>query len=784
MTPMTVPWNVLDVLKEATLEGRTLAFRQEYDRKLYEATAKVLEAIGGHWERHEKAFVFPGDAAEVIGEIIQTGQATREVPPGPPANDAGAEPMNVIPLAQFVTEFGDGLMRAVSEQNPPVYDGRPDPRREAVMDGLKRDPFPAQREVVQAAARLLVEADEEAAIINAEMGTGKTMMAIALAAVLRAEGFRRALVISPPHLVYKWRREILETVPKARVWVLNGPDTLRQLLAIRAAQREPATDEAEFYVIGRVRMRMGFDWTPMARLQKRHVRVPIDAGDPDSGTVLKTFEFAACPDCGQPLLEEDGSRMLYANFLTTYGDEQRRRCRGEVKDLERQRPCGAALWSLKRPGQTKDRVGVVKDALCQLPTIGPKTADKLVNGFGADALAAMLDDNPFDFVNLMDGDGELVFSDRQAARLERGLSNREFGFGQGGYQPTEFVKRYLPDGFFDLLIVDEGHEYKADGSAQGQAMGVLAAKCRKAVLLTGTLMGGYADDLFFLLWRVLGRRMREDGFAANARGSLAPAALAFMREHGVLKDVFKETDEGSHRTAKGRKVTVHTKKGPGFGPKGIARYVLPYTVFLKLRDIGGNILPPYDEHFVEVGMTGRQADEYRSLKDRLVAALKEALRKGDKSLMGVVLNALLAWPDCAFRDEVVKHPRNGSLLAYVGRLFDDREPAPKERELIRICREQKARGRKVLVYTIYTGTRDNASRLKNLLQAEGFKAAVLRASVDTAKREDWILDVVDRGVDVLITNPELVKTGLDLLDFPAIVYVQSGFNVYVRPEVA
>jgi hypothetical protein len=27
-------------------------------------------------------------------------------------------------------------------------------------------------------------------------------------------------------------------------------------------------------------------------------------------------------------------------------------------------------------------------------------------------------------------------------------------------------------------------------------MGVLAAKARKTVLLTGTLMGGYADDLF------------------------------------------------------------------------------------------------------------------------------------------------------------------------------------------------------------------------------------------------------------------------------------------------
>ena len=38
-------------------------------------------------------------------------------------------------------------------------------------------------------------------------------------------------------------------------------------------------------------------------------------------------------------------------------------------------------------------------------------------------------------------------------------------------------------------------------------MGVLAAKARKALLLTGTLMGGYGDDLFHLLFRALPGRM-------------------------------------------------------------------------------------------------------------------------------------------------------------------------------------------------------------------------------------------------------------------------------------
>lgn len=54
------------------------------------------------------------------------------------------------------------------------------------------------------------------------------------------------------------------------------------------------------------------------------------------------------------------------------------------------------------------------------------------------------------------------------------------------------------------------------------------------------------------------------------------------------------------------------------------------------------------------------------------------------------------------------------------------------------------------------------------------KVAVLSALVDTARREDWILD----QVDLLVTNPEPMKTRLNLLDFPPIVLLQTGYNVY------
>ncbi len=679
---------------------------------------------------------------------------------------------NVIELNQFLTEFGAGLMTSVSKQHPPVYDGTPNTKWDKVMDHLKRQPFPAQRERVQAVCKLLSDENESAAILNGEMGCGKTMMGIAVSASLFDEGYRRTLVISPPHLVYKWKREILETIQEARVWVLNGPDTLRQLIKIKeTVKTKPAVPE--FFIIGRVRMRMGFDWQPVAIGRNAYQRnITAETESQPARSYLTVYQYAACVNCGNYLTNQDNEKISLAYFLDQ--TDRRQDCKF----------CQAPLWTLKRASKAKNPEQLIHKEMCKIPTIGPKTADKLISNFGSEMLASMLGDKIHDFINLMDDQGELVFSDRQAKRMERGLAKQVFSFGQGGYQPSEFIKRYLPDGFFDLLLVDEGHEYKNSGSAQGQAMAVLAAKARKTILLTGTLMGGYADDIFYLLWRILPGRMIEDGYVYNNNNNLGPAAMSFMRQHGVLKDVFKETDGGSHRTAKGKRTTVHTSKAPGFGPKGVIRYILPYTAFLKLSQIGNQVLPEYQEHFIDIEMTEDQANAYRSLALNLTDELKRALGRGDKTLMGLVLTVLLAWSDTCFREETVRHPRSKELLAYVPAIFAENELSPKEEKLIELCYQNKRQGRKVLVYTVYTGKRDTASRLKKVLESKQFKVAVLRSTVSTDSREDWISDQVDQGIDILICNPELVKTGLDLLDFPSIYFMQSGYNVYTVSQAS
>ena len=82
---------------------------------------------------------------------------------------------------------------------------------------------------------LLADRGERAAIVNGEMGCGKTTVGIATA----RRAARRRLPPHPgaiaAHLVYKWHREIQETVAGAKVWVLNGLDTLVKLIATARA---------------------------------------------------------------------------------------------------------------------------------------------------------------------------------------------------------------------------------------------------------------------------------------------------------------------------------------------------------------------------------------------------------------------------------------------------------------------------------------------------------------------------------------------------------------------
>jgi hypothetical protein len=105
---------------------------------------------------------------------------------------------------------------------------------------------------------------------------------------------------------------------------------------------------------------------------------------------------------------------------------------------------------------------------------------------------------------------------------------------------------------------------------------------------------------------------------------------------------------------------------------------------------------------------------------------------------------------------------------------------PKERKIIDRIKEEKAAGRRVCVYWTHTGKRDAMERFSALCRAEGLNVAVLRSgSPKPEKRMSWINRKVAEGADVLLTNPRLVQTGLDLLDFPTIVWAECDYSTFV-----
>ena len=85
----------------------------------------------------------------------------------------------------------------------------------------------------------------------------------------------------------------------------------------------------------------------------------------------------------------------------------------------------------------------------------------------------------------------------------------------------------------------------------------------------------------------------------------------------------------------------------------------------------------------------------------------------------------------------------------------------------------------MLVYATHTGTRDITERMDDILTRHGFRVAVMKAdAVAPERREAWVADKVKQGIDVMICHPRLVQTGLDLIDFPTMIWYETEFSVF------
>jgi len=315
-----------------------------------------------------------------------------------------------------------------------------------------------------------------------------------------------------------------------------------------------------------------------------------------------------------------------------------------------------------------------------------------------------------------------------------------------------------------LLIVDEVHEYR-NATLQGMAFGRLFRVARWAVLLTGTLFGGKASHLFNLL-RWTSPEFRRLGLGRTA----------FVKTFGHSRAVIT-LDE---RRTYGRSLRQKARfvEQPGVSPL-VYQFLFARAAFGALEDVAP-FLPPLTEHEERVPALHpfRRSQGGAIFHDRGPMAFMAWLR----AALGYNNAAPCDPPE---EDQHVygfwRWDPDGVPMEYevVLRLpqWDPGGVYPKEQVLIEVCRAQKARGRKVVLLLEQTRKRDLAGRLADLLIRHGLRVAVLRPEqVSTGRREEWILKTAPR-IDVLITHPAAVETGLDLVMFQTVVIYEAVHNI-------
>jgi hypothetical protein len=541
-------------------------------------------------------------------------------------------------IHEFIEEFRSVIVASVGRDSNPLYHPGTDRKKiYQLIKSLPRRPIASQIDAIGGIVQALRFRDS--AILVGEMGLGKTYISIAAAAALR---FTRILVVCPPHLVGKWRREVKQTMPNTHALVALGIPDLETVLKEKG--------QALFVILSREKAKLGYFW-------KGHA------------TRVRHGGFV-CPRCRTPLVDRDGVHIAEDAL-----NRKKQKC------ME----CGEPLWAADASGPRR-------------------------------------------------------------------------------FPLATYLKNKYP-GYFDLLISDECHEYKGAATAQGIALDHLGKAARQILALTGTLLGGYSSNLFYLLFRISPDIRKDFKFRDIKR---------WMELYGVLEKItfVSANDEGRASLKKAQEVRWHER--PGISPSLIPE-LLPRAIFLKLSDL--NIaLPPYREIAHAIDMEPEQKEAYRLFQEELLTELRTALNQGSKRLLAIYLQALLGYSDSPWVRETIKDKISGRVLAQSTPLAE-KTLYPKEKELLRICLEAKKGKRKTVVYCVHTETRDITERLQKIFGDAGLAAEVLKATkVKAADREEWIQSF--RG-NVLITHPRNVQTGLDLIQFPEVVWYQQDYSIYI-----
>ena len=222
-------------------------------------------------------------------------------------------------LGEFIDTFKDAIAQRVVESYPPLYHPSENGHK---LPRLLRKPLGAQEDAIKGAA-LSLEAHRGTTVVG-KMGTGKTFIA---AAAAHMAGFQRMLILCPPHLAPKWKREVEMAVPGARAVIVTSITDLERL-------RISTGSGPLFAVMSREKAKLSYRWMP-AVIQRWATSRGRLLRDEETG---EPFRVPCCPDCTAQVVDKDGVPLTDADL-----NRRKHTCAD----------CGAPLWQADKSGPAR-----------------------------------------------------------------------------------------------------------------------------------------------------------------------------------------------------------------------------------------------------------------------------------------------------------------------------------------------------------------------------------------------------------------------------------------------
>ncbi len=679
-----------------------------------------------------KVSVFPEEkeVMEILDRGIKSGRITI-----PKLSDVSEPFPKLRGFLDYLKQFGTDLAGKIETSFQPLFD----PGKEPVSKGVEEaarfvkehtgyDLYPAQLAAAEGLKRSLKRS--KVALLIAECGTGKSKISTAAVSAYQNGKKSFCVLLCPAHMCKKWVREIHETAPRTQAfWVKD----IHDLIAAKNFYEEG--NNSVYCVISKENARDGYMRRPAVWLRTAFLpSLALSGNIPDYGERRRITGFA-CPECGriqvEPLTDGIHAVPVQAEFFLRENGRNHK-CQF----------CGAPLWCAVNP----DDVSPDRNPWIKIANYGFVWRER--------AARYLTDD-------LKDSAPEVY------RKIQEILMNPD------GIYPTVAAQRKYPLSTFlkrkvkriDTLILDEVHEYSGE-SGQGDAMGELASAAGSIVGMTGSLINGYSKGIFYLLFRLKPQLMKMDGQEFKKPHQ-------FCREYGVLEKKYEIAAETFAAKSRGRSRT-REKFLPGVSPLVYTRFLLENAVFLSLSDMQTS-LPEFEEIPCGVRMSLEVKEEYFRIEKILKDFIKKNLSAGQR-MLSKYLNLLLAYPDQSYGQEAVFYPYSKDAVVVPQDMGDFGSVFEKEQKILDLIAQRVDAGEKTVLFTNWTRLDTQKKYEKNLLEM-GIRTKILTASVPPSKREEWIQNQIQNGMDVLICNPRLLETGLDLNEFTCFIFSDIGFNL-------